>query len=154
MKKILFVCHGNICRSPMAEFIMKDLVKKARREDEFYIESAATSTEELGNSVYPPALRKLAEHGISCKGKRARQVRSSDYREFDLIVCMDRWNIRNIQRIIPDDPEGKISLLMDFTSRPGDVADPWYTDDFEATWHDCLEGCTAILNALTEQACK
>lgn len=138
----------------MAEFIMKDLVKKARREDEFYIESAATSTEELGNSVYPPAQRKLAEHGISCKGKRARQVHSSDYREFDLIVCMDRWNIRNIQRIIPDDPEGKISLLMDFTSRPGDVADPWYTDDFEATWRDCLEGCTAILNALTEQACK
>ena len=154
MKKILFVCHGNICRSPMAEFIMKDLVKKARREDEFYIESAATSTEELGNSVYPPAQRKLAEHGISCKGKRARQVRSSDYRDFDLIICMDRWNIRNIQRIIPDDPEGKISLLMDFTSRPGDVADPWYTDDFEATWRDCLEGCTAILNALTEQACK
>lgn len=145
MKRILFVCHGNICRSPMAEFIMKDLVRKARREDEFYIESAATSTEELGNSVYPPAQRKLAEHGISCKGKRARQVRSDDYSRFDMIICMDRWNLRNIARIIPDDPENKISLLMDFTSRPGDVADPWYTDDFEATWRDCLEGCEALM---------
>lgn len=145
MKRILFVCHGNICRSPMAEFIMKDLVRKARREDEFYIESAATSTEELDNSVYPPAQRKLAEHGISCKGKRARQVRSDDYSRFDMIICMDRWNLRNIARIIPDDPENKISLLMDFTSRPGDVADPWYTDDFEATWRDCLEGCEALM---------
>ncbi len=145
MKRILFVCHGNICRSPMAEFIMKDLVRKARREDEFYIESAATSTEELGNSVYPPAQRKLAEHGISCKGKRARQVRSDDYSRFDMIICMDRWNLRNIARIIPDDPENKISLLMDFTSRPGDVADPWYTDDFEATWRDCLEGCETLM---------
>ena len=115
---------------------MKELVRKAGREDEFHIESAATSTEELGNSVYPPAQRKLAEHGISCKGKQARQVHRNDYGQFDHIICMDRWNIRNIQRIIPEDPEGKISLLMDFTSRPGDVADPWYTGDFEATWQD------------------
>lgn len=154
MTSILFVCHGNICRSPMAEFIMKDLVEKAGREDEFYIESAATSTEELGNSVYPPARRKLAEHGISCKGKTARQVRRSDYEKFDLIVCMDHYNIRNIGRIIPDDPEGKICLLMNFTNRPGtEVADPWYTDNFEATWRDCLEGCKGILKApLTQKA--
>lgn len=145
MKRILFVCHGNICRSPMAEFIMKDLVKKAHREEDFYIESAATSTEELGNPVYPPAQRKLAEHGISCKGKTARQVRKSDYYEFDLIILMDQWNLRNIRRIIPDDPEGKIHLLMDYTNRPGDVADPWYTGNFEATWQDCLCGCEALL---------
>ena len=146
MKKILFVCHGNICRSPMAEFIMKDLVAKAGREDEFYIESAATSTEEIGNGVYPPARRKLAEHGIGCAGKTARQVRRSDYERFDLIICMDHYNLRNIKHIIPDDPKGKINLLMDYTMRPGDVADPWYTDNFEATWRDCLEGCTAILD--------
>lgn len=145
MKRILFVCHGNICRSPMAEFIMKDLVKKAHREEDFYIESAATSTEELGNPVYPPAQRKLAEHGISCKGKTARQVRKSDYDEFDLIILMDQWNLRNIRRIIPDDPEDKIHLLMDYTNRPGDVADPWYTGNFEATWQDCLCGCEALL---------
>lgn len=146
MKKILFVCHGNICRSPMAEFIMKDLVAKAGREDEFYIESAATSTEEIGNGVYPPARRKLAEHGIGCAGKTARQVRRSDYERFDLIICMDHCNLRNIKHIIPDDPKGKINLLMDYTMRPGDVADPWYTDNFDATWRDCLEGCTAILD--------
>lgn len=146
MKKILFVCHGNICRSPMAEFIMKDLVAKAGREDEFYIESAATSTEEIGNGVYPPARRKLAEHGIGCAGKTARQVRRSDYERFDLIICMDHYNLRNIKHIIPDDPKGKINLLMDYTMHPGDVADPWYTDNFDATWRDCLEGCTAILD--------
>ncbi|MBQ0022874.1 MAG: low molecular weight phosphotyrosine protein phosphatase [Prevotellaceae bacterium] len=143
--RILFVCHGNICRSPMAEFIMKDLVKKAGREDEFYIESAATSTEELGNEVYPPAKRKLWEHGISCKGKTARQMRASDYGRFDLIVCMDDWNMRNMLRICGDDPECKMRKLMDFTERGGDVADPWYTGNFEATWRDCLEGCEAIL---------
>ena len=145
MKRILFVCHGNICRSPMAEFVMKDLVSKAGLEDEFYIESAATSTEELGNSVYPPARRKLAEHGISCSGKTARQVRKRDYAEFDLLIGMDEWNIRNMHRMLGGDPEGKICKLLDFTSRPGDVADPWYTDNFEATWRDCLEGCNAIL---------
>ncbi len=129
----------------MAEFIMKDLVKKAGREDEFYIESAATSTEELGNEVYPPAKRKLWEHGISCKGKTARQMRASDYGRFDLIVCMDDWNMRNMLRICGDDPECKMRKLMDFTERGGDVADPWYTGNFEATWRDCLEGCEAIL---------
>ena len=145
MIKILFVCHGNICRSPMAEFVMKDLVAKAGREDDFYIESAATSTEEIGNPVYPPARRKLAEHGIGCAGKTARQLTRSDYHRFDMIVGMDGWNLRNMRRICGDDPEGKISLLMDFTKRPGDVADPWYTGDFEATWRDVLEGCQGIL---------
>lgn len=145
MKRILFVCHGNICRSPMAEFVMKDLVEKAGLSDEFYIESAATSTEEIGNSVYPPARRKLAEHGISCAGKTARQLRASDYDRFDLLVGMDEWNIRNMNRMLGGDPEGKICKLLDFTNRPGDVADPWYTDNFDATWRDCLEGCQGIL---------
>lgn len=129
----------------MAEFVMKDLVAKAGREDDFYIESAATSTEEIGNPVYPPARRKLAEHGIGCAGKTARQMMQSDYHRFDMIVGMDGWNLRNMRRICGDDPEGKISLLMDFTKRPGDVADPWYTGDFEATWRDVLEGCQGIL---------
>ena len=131
----------------MAEFVMKDLVAKAGYESDFYIESAATSTEEIGNPVYPPARQKLAEHGISCTGKRARQMRRDDYDRFDLIVGMDQWNLRNIQRISGGDPEGKIALLMDFTSRPGDVADPWYTGDFEATWRDVLEGCQEILHS-------
>ncbi len=130
----------------MAEFIMKDLVKKAGREDDFYIESAATSTEELGNEVYPPAKRKLWEHGISCKGKTARQMRASDYDRFDLLVCMDDWNMRNMLRICHDDPEGKMYKMMDFTERGGDVADPWYTGNFDATWRDCLEGCEGIMN--------
>ena len=130
----------------MAEFVMKDLVRKAGREQEFYIESAATSTEEIGNDVYPPARLKLAEHGISCKGKTARQMTRSDYTRFDLIIGMDEWNIRNINRICGSDPEGKIHMLMDFTRRPGDVADPWYTGDFEATWRDVLEGCQALLS--------
>ena len=129
----------------MAEFVMNDLVRKAGREDEFHIESAATSTEEIGNEVYPPARRKLAEHGISCKGKRARQMTSRDYERFDLLVGMDTWNIRNMKTICGGDPEGKIRQLLDFTSRPGDVADPWYTGDFEATWRDVLEGCQGLL---------
>ena len=146
VQKILFVCHGNICRSPMAEFIMKDLVHKAGRDEEFYIESAATSTEEIGNSVYPPARRKLAEHDIQCKGKTARQMTREDYSRFDLIVAMDRYNLRNMQRFVGDDPEDKVRLMMDFTDRPGDVADPWYTGNFDATWRDCLEGCKGILS--------
>ena len=133
MHRILFVCHGNICRSPMAEFVMKELVSQAGREDDFYIESAATSTEEIGNEVYPPARRKLAEHGIGCKGKTARQMTRRDYDRFDLLI---------------GDPEGKIRMLMDFTDRPGDVADPWYTGNFEATWRDVLEGCECLLRQL------
>lgn len=146
MKRILFVCHGNICRSPMAEFIMKDLVEKRGLSNEFYIESAATSTEEIGNCVYPPARRKLAEHGIKCDGKTARQMTMKDYKTFDLIICMDDWNIRNISHIIGVDTDNKVHKLMDYTDRPGDVADPWYTGNFEATWRDCLEGCTGLLN--------
>lgn len=146
MKKILFVCHGNICRSPMAEFVMKDLVHKAGLDCNYYIESAATSTEEIGNEVYPPAKRKLAEHGISCKGKTARQMTRNDYVRFDLLIGMDEWNIRNMQRICGSDPEGKFHKLLDYTNRAGDVADPWYTGDFEATWRDILEGCQALLS--------
>lgn len=146
MKKILFVCHGNICRSPMAEFVMKDLVAENGLEDDFYIESAATSTEELGNEVYPPAKRKLAEHGISCKGKTARQMKQTDYDRFDLLIGMDEWNIKNMLRICGGDPEGKIHKLLDYTKRKGDVADPWYTGDFDATWRDVTEGCQCLLD--------
>ena len=145
MIKVLFVCHGNICRSPMAEFVMKDLLEKRHLSDQFHIESAATSTEEIGNDVYPSARHKLAEHGISCKGKTARQMTRSDYDRFDLIIGMDKWNIRNIQRICGSDDEGKIRMLMDFTERPGEVADPWYTGNFDATWRDVLEGCEGLL---------
>ena len=133
----------------MAEFVMKDLVKKAGREQDFYIESAATSTEELGNPVYPPARQKLAEHGLSCKGKTARQMTRRDYGEFDLLVGMDTWNIRNMERISGGDPQHKIHRLLDYTRRPGDVADPWYTGNFEATWRDVSEGCQALLEELT-----
>ena len=148
MVRILFVCHGNICRSPMAEFVMKSLVSKAGREEDFYIESAATSTEEIGNEVYPPARRKLAEHNISCKGKTARQMTRRDYDRFDLLIGMDSWNIRNMNRICGGDPDGKIHQLLDFTNRPGEVADPWYTGNFEATWRDVLEGCQCLLEQL------
>ena len=145
--RILFVCHGNICRSPMAEFVMKDLVAKHGMEDQFYTESAATSTEEIGNEVYPPAKRKLAEHGITCKGKTARQMRKNDYERFDLLIGMDEWNSRNMNRICGGDPEGKIHKLMDYTHRKGDVADPWYTGDFDATWRDVTEGCQCLLES-------
>ena len=143
--KVLFVCHGNICRSPMAEFVMKDLVDKEGIAGNFYIESAATSTEEIGNEVYPPAKRKLAEHGISCKGKTARQMTRRDYDQFDLLIGMDEWNIRNMKRICGGDPDGKIYMLMDFTDRHGSVDDPWYTGNFEATWQDVLLGCKGVL---------
>lgn len=146
---ILFVCHGNICRSPMAEFVMKQLVEEAGRSDEFAIASAATSTEEIGNPVYPPARRKLAEHGIGCAGKTARQMTRADYDRFDLLVGMDEANIRNMRRISGGDPEGKIHQLLAFTERPGEVADPWYTGNFDATWRDVLEGCQCLLNKIT-----
>ena len=148
MIKVLFICHGNICRSPMAEFVMKDLVKKAEMEDVFHIASAATSTEEIGNPVYPPARRKLSEHGISCAGKTARQLCKADYDQYDYLVGMDSANYRNMQRICGGDPEGKISLLLDYTDHPGSVADPWYTGDFEATWQDVLAGCRGLLDEI------
>ena len=144
MTKILFICHGNICRSPMAEFVMKDLVKKAGLESQFHIESA-TSTEEIGNPVYPPARRKLSEHGIDCAGKRARQLTNADYSQYNLLIGMDRANLRNMHRICGGDPDGKMHLLMNYTDHTGDVADPWYTDDFETTWRDVLAGCQGLL---------
>ena len=133
----------------MAEFVMKYLVKKEGLEEHFLIESAATSAEEIGNGVYPPARRKLAEHGIGCEGKTARQMTRSDYGRYDYIIGMDTRNIRNMLNIYGGDPENKIKMLMDYTRRPGDVADPWYTGDFEATWRDVLEGCQALLKDLT-----
>lgn len=150
MTRILFVCHGNICRSPMAEFVMKDLVKKAGLAEHFEIASAATSTEETGNPVYPPARRKLAEHGIGCAGKTARQLRPEDYERYDFLVGMDSANLRNMRRICGGDPDGKLSLLLDFTKRPGDVADPWYTGDFDAAWRDVLAGCEGLLVRVTQ----
>jgi len=149
--KILFICHGNICRSPMAEFVMKQLVKNEGLEGQFEIASAATSTEEIGNPVYPPARRKLAEHGIGCEGKTARQMTRSDYQYYDYIIAMDRNNLRNLKRMFGEDTEHKISLLMDYTHRPDDVADPWYTGDFEATWQDVSEGCRGLLDYLIEK---
>ena len=146
MARILFICHGNICRSPMAEFVMKDLVKKAGLEDQFHIESAATSTEEIGSPVYPPARRKLAEHGIDCTGKTARRLTNSDYDKYDFLIGMDRANLRNMHRICGEDFDGKMHLLMDYTDHPSDVADPWYTNDFETTWQDVLAGCRGLLD--------
>lgn len=151
MIKILFVCHGNICRSPMAEFVMKDMVRKAGLENQFHIASAATSGEELGNPVYPPARRKLAEHGIDCSGKTARRLRKSDYTQYDLLIGMDQANLRNMHRMCGGDPEGKLYLLLDFTNRPGNVADPWYTGDFEATWRDVEQGCQGLLQELAQE---
>ncbi len=151
MYRICFVCHGNICRSPMAEFVMKDLVEKAGLSSRFYIESAATSTEEIGNPVYPPARRKLAEHGISCAGKTARQLTRRDYERFDLLIGMDRANLRNMERICGGDPEGRIHLLLEYAGRPGEVADPWYTDDFDAAWRDVYDGCRGLLDSLRDR---
>lgn len=151
MNKILFVCLGNICRSPMAEFVMKDIVEKAGLSHEFEIASAATSTYEIGNPVYPPARQKLAEHGIDCKGKTARQITKRDYDYYDYIVAMDHSNLRNLRNMLGEDPQRKISLLMDYTSRPADVADPWYTSDFQATWDDVTEGCEALLSFILKQ---
>ena len=132
----------------MAEFVMKKLVQDAGLSEQFEISSAATSTEEIGNPVYPPARRKLAEHGIDCSGKTARQLKNNDYEKYDLLIGMDSANFRNMYRICGGDFADKMHLLMKFTDRPGDVADPWYTDDFEATWQDVLEGCQGLLTEL------
>ena len=148
MTKILFICLGNICRSPMAEFVMKDLVKKTGLASQFHIESAATSREEIGNSVYPPARRKLAEHGISCERHAACQLTAQDYEEYDLLIGMEGANLKNMQRICGGDPAGKMHRLLDYTDRPGDVADPWYTGDFEATWRDVSTGCQGLLASI------
>lgn len=154
MTRILFVCHGNICRSPMAEFVFKAWAQKQGVSERFYVRSAATSSEEIcgtvGNPVYPPAKAELSKHGISCAGKRAVQLRKSDYEKYDLFVCMDDNNIRNIFRIFDADPQNKVCKLLDFTSG-GDVADPWYTRDFGAAYRDIEQGCTALLKKLTEE---
>ena len=141
----MFVCHGNICRSPMAEYMYRSMVEEAGRADEFEIASAATSTEEIGEPVYPPARRKLAEHGINCKGHEAHQITRSEYAYYDMIICMDQHNIRNLRYTIGEDTQHKVIRLLDLTDNPHDVADPWYTGDFETTYRDILEGCKALL---------
>ena len=151
MIKILFVCHGNICRSPMAEFVMKDLVKKAGLSDEFYIASAATSTEEIGNGVHYGTRKKLAEFGISVDGKYAVQLKKSDYAKYDYIIGMDSYNLRNMKRMLPNDTENKIHLLLDWSDNPRDIADPWYTGDFDVTYNDVLEGYTALLKEIKKE---
>ena len=149
--RILFLCHGNICRSPMAEFILKALVKARGVESHFRIASAAVSREEIGNPLYPPARRCLTQHGIPFdSGKRAREVERADYDRYDRIICMDASNLRWLRRIIPDGPQGKIHLMMSYTGTGRDVADPWYTGDFETTFQDLLEGCEALLDSTCE----
>ena len=149
MVKILFVCHGNICRSPMAEFILKDMVNKAGVADRFLIASAATSTEEIGNPVHRGTRQRLAREGISTDGKYARQMTKRDYEEFDYLIGMDRWNMKGMERITGTNGGGKLSLLLDFTDRAGeDIADPWYTGNFEETYDDILEGCNGLMEYL------
>ena len=148
MYKIMFVCHGNICRSPMAEFVFKNMVEKAGLSDSFKICSAATSTEELGNPVYSPARKIMAEHGISCAGKTSRQMTEGDYEYYDYIIAMDVNNLRNMRRFVGTDPQNKVSLLMEHTGISRDVKDPWYTGDFVATWDDVNAGCKALLKKL------
>lgn len=144
MVKILFVCHGNICRSPLAEFLMKDLIKKQGLENDFYIESAATSNEEIGNGIYPPVKRILNDRGINCANKRARRMTCADYDNFDYIICMDSYNLRNMN-YIASDTKGKYSRLLDFTKNSHDVADPWYSRDFATTEREIEQGCNALL---------
>ena len=150
MIKVLFVCHGNICHSPMAEFVMKKIVQEQGLADQFEIASAATSTEEIGNPVYPPVRSLLQRNGIGCDGKTARQLTKADYQKYDYLIGMDRANIRNMNRICGGDPEGKIQLLLAFAGRSDEVADPWYTRNFDATWQDVNEGCTALLQHIFE----
>ena len=146
--KVLFICHGNICRSPMAEFMFKDLVAKRKLADKFHIESAAVSSEEIGNPVYPPAKRRLSQAGISCEDKRARKVTKKDYENFDYLIAMEEYNLSRLNRIIDKDSENKVHLLLDFTDKKGDIADPWYTGNFDITYNDILEGCNALLEKL------
>lgn len=146
--RILFVCHGNICRSTMAEFVMKDMVRKCGMEDKFYIDSAATSTDEIGNGVHHGTVKKLREVGVPVGDHRARQITGKDYDKYDYIIGMDNQNLRNMRRMLPDDGKGKICLLLDFTEAPRDIADPWFTGDFDATYDDVLKGCAALLDRL------
>ena len=150
MTRIMFVCHGNICRSPMAEFIMKDMLRRRGIADKFTVKSSAVSDEELGNLVYPPARAELAKHGISCNGKHAVRLTGADYDKYDYIIGMDRSNISGIMRIIGNDPEHKVHLLLDFTASPHDVADPWYYGNFDTTYSDIYSGCEALLDSILQ----
>ncbi|MCM8709670.1 low molecular weight phosphotyrosine protein phosphatase [Clostridium sp. SYSU_GA19001] len=151
MIKIMFVCHGNICRSPMAEFVFRHMVKEKHLLDKFYIASSATSREEIGNSVHYGTKRKLKEVGISCDGKTAVQLTKKDYEIFDYIICMESYNLKNALRIVGEDKEKKIFRLLDFSTRPRDIADPWYTGNFDETYNDILEGCEALLNYILKK---
>ena len=145
MIKVLFLCHGNICRSPMAEYVMKDLVKKNGVSDRFLIDSAATSREEIGNPVHPGTRQKLRQEGIPCGDHRARRMEKADYDKYDYLIGMETWNIKNMLRITGGDPDKKISRLLDFLQHPRDIADPWYTGNFDETFEDVMEGCRALL---------
>ncbi|MEE1031293.1 MAG: low molecular weight protein-tyrosine-phosphatase [Ruminococcus sp.] len=148
MINVLMICHGNICRSPMAEFVLKDIVKKRHLDSQFHIESAATSYEEIGNPVYPPARRELAKHGISCEGKQARKLVKRDFQEFDYLIAMEEYNLRNIRREFGQELAGQVKLLLDYTDEPGDIDDPWYTGNFTKTYEEIVKGCQGFLDYL------
>ena len=148
MIKVLFVCHGNICRSPMAKYILKHLVESRDIEDDFYIDSCATSYEEIGNPVYPPARQELARHGISCKGHAARKLVKADFIEYDYIIAMEQFNLRNIRREFGEELAGQVSLLLDYTDTPGDIDDPWYSGGFDVTYQEIVKGCEGLLKHL------
>lgn len=150
MIKILFICHGNICRSPMAEFVLRDMAARRGLGDCLFVASAATSTEEIGNPVHRGTREKLREHGISTDGKRAVQLKKSDYDQYDYLLGMESWNLTNMMRILKNDPEHKVHRLLDFSDRPRDIADPWYTGNFDVTYDDVVEGCEAFLAHLEE----
>lgn len=150
MVKIMFVCHGNICRSPMAEFVFRNMVKDKHLSDKFFIASSATSREEIGNSVHRGTVTKLGEVGISCEGKKAVQLTKKDYDTYDYILCMESYNLKNAMRIIGDDKDGKLYKLLDFSDCPRDIADPWYTGNFDETYNDIIEGCAALLEHIVK----
>ena len=154
MINIMFVCHGNICRSPMAEFVLKDMVAKRKISHNFHIESSATSREEIGNDIHYGTKNKLKKVGVHFTPRRATQITKSDYDKYDFILCMDNNNIRNLSRIIPNDKSNKIKLLLDFSNNPRNIADPWYTGNFEDTYNDIIEGCEALLNYIEKNNIK